>query len=192
MRILARVSRVYCLLAAIIGLGLACSSSAQEKDGKDAKGKAKPNIIEIDLSKLPPDVAKQVLESLRKEEVKPISLIEAITLAEKAGKGLASKAERKGEGSETQFKIDVVGSDGTKVKLTLNATGKVVESGEEPRKGPPAGKASKVGESSEEPRKGPPAGKGPPPGRGFLSGARIFDPANREPEKSPPPRVASP
>jgi uncharacterized membrane protein YkoI len=185
-------SRVCCVLAAVIGLGLAGWSLADDKDGKDAKGKAKPNVIEIDLSKLPPDVAKQVLESLKKETAKPISLIEAITIAEKVGKGQATKAERKGEGAETQFKVDVVGIDGTKVKLTLSAAGKVVESGEEPRKGPPAGKAGKVVESSEEPRKGPPSGKGPTPGKGFQSGARIFDPANREPEKSPPPRTVAP
>src|SRR5262245_58436192 len=142
--VMKRSTQVWLLLsvfAIIGGFGLVGLSLADDKDAKGAKDKSKPNVVEVDLSKLPPDVAKQVLESLKKkEDVKPISLVEAIGIAEKAGKGQATKAERKGEGSETQFQVDVVGKDGEKTRISLSAAGKVVESGEPERKGPPPGK----------------------------------------------------
>jgi hypothetical protein len=51
---------------------LSASSSAQDKgqkDSKKGKGAAKPDVIQIDLSKLPPDLAKQLRE-LTKETAK--------------------------------------------------------------------------------------------------------------------------
>src|SRR5262245_58985401 len=111
---------------AITILGGLCLVGWVLADDKD-KSKVKPNVIEVDLSKLPPDVAKQILETLKKEEAKPISLTEAINIAEKAGKGQAIKAERKGEGADTQFQVEVVGKDGARSRISLNAAGKVQE-----------------------------------------------------------------
>jgi uncharacterized membrane protein YkoI len=129
----------------------------------------KSNLVEVDLSKLPPDVARKLQEFLQqsakepykdkgkgkgkpkapepaplptekpkpsepapppKEKAKPtvarnITLVEAITLAEKSGKGTATKAERKGEGSETFYRIEVTGSDGKKTRIELTLQGKV-------------------------------------------------------------------
>jgi uncharacterized membrane protein YkoI len=154
-------------LALLAGLCWAAGGLAQEKDGKS---KAKPNIIEIDVSKLPPELAKQLLDSVKKkEDVKPISLVEAITIAEKAGKGQATRAEVKGQGAEAQFRVDLVTKDGTRTRMTLSAAGKVVESGE----GPPAKEGK--GQTPGNERKGPPPGKGPPFERG------------KTPEKAPSP-----
>jgi uncharacterized membrane protein YkoI len=128
------------LACAIAGVSMLCLVGfGQADDKKDKDPKAKSNIIEVDLSKLPPEVAKQVLEALKKNEVKPVSLIEAITSAEKAGKGQATKAERKGEGADAQFKVDVVLADGSRIRITLNAAGKVLENEPAPKgkgKGP--------------------------------------------------------
>lgn len=131
MKTIVQTGRLACLLAALTVLCLAGWTQADDKDDKAPK--AKPNIVEVDLSKLPPEVAKQVLEALKKPDVKPITLIEAITIAEKAGKGQATRAELKGEGAEISFKVDVVGKDGNRLRLTLSAAGKVMESEEAPK-----------------------------------------------------------
>jgi uncharacterized membrane protein YkoI len=124
------------MLIAFITLGLLVSlTMADDKKADKDPPKGKPNIVEIDLSKLPPEVAKQLLEATQKAKttkeapkpVKTITLIEAITIAEKTTKGEATKADKKGEGTETHFKIDVVGKDGKKSKVELTYDGKPKE-----------------------------------------------------------------
>lgn len=132
MMTLVQTWRLACVIAGVSLLCLAGFIPADDKkDDKAPKGK--PNVVEVDLSKLPPEVAKQVLEALKKPDVKPITLIEAITIAEKAGKGQATRAELKGEGAEAQFKVDVVGKEGGKLRFTLSIAGKVLESEEAPK-----------------------------------------------------------
>ena len=138
------------------------------QDPKAKEPAKKPNVIEIDLSKLPPDVAKAVRDSLKaSEEVKPLSLTEAIGIAEKSSKGQAVKAERDGDGADARFKIDVIAKDGTRSRINLNATGKPIE-GESPSAG----------------KKGAPEGKGPPPGKGL--GKLKKQPPADEPKKESP------
>src|SRR5215471_14233625 len=57
--------QIACVMGLTVGLCLASTSVAQDraqKDSRKGKGADKPNIIQIDLSKLPPDVAKRLLE----------------------------------------------------------------------------------------------------------------------------------
>lgn len=68
-----------------------------------------------------------------KKAGKVISLAEAIAIAEKIGGGQATKAERKGEGEELHFKIEVEGKGGSKQKIELNANGSRRQE-EEPKK----------------------------------------------------------
>ena len=54
-----------------------------------------------------------------------ISLSDAIRIAEKSG--TVVKAERRGDSDEpTTFRIDVIGADGSRTKLTLDAAGRTV------------------------------------------------------------------
>jgi len=57
---------------------------------------------------------------------KAFSLADAIGVAEKAGRGQAVKVERKGEGAASKFRVDVLGSDGRKTRVTVDAAGNVV------------------------------------------------------------------
>jgi len=154
--------RAACAAAVVAGLGLASPSWADDKGKDKGKGGPKANIIQVDLNKLPPGLARQLMDlskgkydSKGKPEAKKhddkgrpgpatkdddkkkpgdkkgagkaISLTEAIAIAEKVGRGQAVKAERKGEGADAQFKIDVVGRNDTRSKITLDAAGRVVE-----------------------------------------------------------------
>jgi uncharacterized membrane protein YkoI len=125
-------------LAILAILGFLGSLSLAQDKPKDKDDKGKPNVVQIDLSKLPPEVAKKVLEALQAPAATPkaapakiISLVEAIGIAEKTIRGEAVKAERKGEGAETHFKIEVLGKDGKKAKLELSGDGKPLEKKEE-------------------------------------------------------------
>ncbi len=127
---------------------LAAEEQPEKGKGKKDKGKSEPEIVQVDLSKLPPDVAKMIRDQNApvKEEKgkdkkdkkdkkdgkgekapKMISLIDAIGIAEKSGFGAAVKAERKGEPGEYHFKVDVLDSTGVKTKIKLDDTGKVLE-----------------------------------------------------------------
>ncbi len=55
---------------------------------------------------------------------KAVSMAEAVTIAEKLGKGYAMKAERT-ERPAVSFKIDVMGIDGIRTNIELAADGKV-------------------------------------------------------------------
>lgn len=60
------------------------------------------------------------------KELKMISLGEAVSLVEKAGKGEPVLAEKVGEGAKAQFNVDVLGVNGAKSRFNVNATGKVI------------------------------------------------------------------
>jgi hypothetical protein len=137
-------------LACVVGLVSLCVAQV----AKPADPAKKSTTVEVDLSKLPPDLAKQLTEVLKGKEVKPISLIEAITLAEKAGKAKAVQAEMDGEGAEAEFSVTLRAADGSRKTFTLDAQGKIQESKDLGKTTEP--KAKGLGNG-----KGPPAGKGP-------------------------------
>lgn len=155
---LKKIVLAFGLFALTAGLVELSAVSADEPQPKGKKGfdKKKPDepkatipgdgktiIIQIDASKLPPDVLKKLLElgtSSAKPEpgkkpapvtVPAITLTEAIAIAEKANKGAAAtKAERKdskGAQPVPSFKIDLTDPKGNKIKVTLDASGKVTE-----------------------------------------------------------------
>jgi uncharacterized membrane protein YkoI len=148
----------------------------EDKKGKGKEDKKKEQVVTVDLNKLPPDLAKQLLKYLRDAEEKGkgkekgagkgkdkgkdkgaekkgggkvISLEEAIAIAEKLGKGKAVKAERKGEGSDASFKVEVVGKDGTKSKIQLNAQGETPEAIGYPKMEPEKKDGKKPGKGKE-------------------------------------------
>jgi hypothetical protein len=140
-----------CLLALAGVIAFGCVARADEKKKDETTGKG-PTIIQIDISKLPPDVQKELLKAIvaqgkkeeKKEEKKTtpaknaISLSDAIKIAEKIGNGQAVKAESKGEGNDLTFKIEVLGKGGEKKKIELDASGKpLATTGKEEEKGKP-------------------------------------------------------
>jgi hypothetical protein len=155
-------------LLAVVGLAmltcilLSANGRADDGDAKDKKkGKGKgPEIVEIDLNKLPPALARELRERLqtpatepkkdkkdkkgvgKKGKDKTINLIEAIRIAESAGVGEAVKAERKSKDGVTQFKVELRSSSGEKTKLALDERGKRLEPDpKDTKKGKGKGKA---------------------------------------------------
>jgi translation initiation factor IF-2 len=205
------------LLALGVAAGLALAGEARAQDRKDKKDEPKgPVIIQLDASKLPPEVIKALMALAekepkdkkddkkpepRKEEAprgpmggfgrggfggpggpgrggfgrggfgprgegarggKPITLTEAIALAEKDGKGEVVKAERKGEGANVVFTMELLAKDGkTREKIELDSRGKKVEAGADRGRGPRGFGPGGFGRGG---RGGP---GGPPGGRGF-------------------------
>jgi uncharacterized membrane protein YkoI len=125
-------------LAAAILLVSHSPVSAQ-RTGKAGKGDENPKIIQIDLSKLPPDLAKALQDFTKKKKTRDrrgekkgaadaISLSEAIGIAEKAaGKGRATSANRKDGLDYTHFTVTVAHADGTTTRYTLSGTGKILQ-----------------------------------------------------------------
>ncbi|MFN4261905.1 MAG: PepSY domain-containing protein [Gemmataceae bacterium] len=137
--------------------------------GKDKDKDKKPNLVQVDLNKLPPGVAKHVEKAAREDKAPPaadqkpkpleqakkddkkgppkkdgksISLIEAISIAEKESGGTVIKAERK-DHPEPHFKVDVLDGKGNKTKLHVSTAGKVSQ---EPTEDKPAPKPAKKSE----------------------------------------------
>jgi hypothetical protein len=114
--------------------------------GEGKKAKKERNNVQVDLNKLPPGIAKQVVAEVEVKEEKKgkkkdgksaasdVSLIDAIKAAERLNKGSAFKADRKGEPGEYRFKVDLVDRQGVKTKVTLDNAGKVVD--QEQKKAP--------------------------------------------------------
>jgi uncharacterized membrane protein YkoI len=109
-----------------------------QRTGKVGKGDESPKVIQIDLSKLPPDLAKALQEFTKKKKTRDrrgekkgaadaISLSEAIGIAEKAGKGRATSANRKDGLDYTHFTVNVSHADGTRTRYTINGTGKILQ-----------------------------------------------------------------
>lgn len=146
------------LAVAVLVCGLAAPNAAADepkvKKPQPAAEPAKPIIIQIDGSKLPPDVLKELLKLSKPAEptkpvvkpgadgvkpgtkppvkpeptkvVKSITLSDAIAITEKTTKGTVVKAERESEDGKVRFKLDVLDGKGGKAKVTLDASGNTI------------------------------------------------------------------
>jgi hypothetical protein len=84
---------------------------------------AKPSkVVDVDLGSLSPELLKEL-----QAVIKPISLVEAIAIAENLANGKAVKTDTQGEGLATQYNIDVLRKDGSMARVSLNATGNILE-----------------------------------------------------------------
>lgn len=129
---------------------LCLAAHAQAADPPSGK---KPKTITIELDKLPPDVAKRVLELTQSPPakgpkkgksadkpvpadpaVKAIPLAKAIAIAEKLVKGEAVRAHRKGPPHDPHIDVDILSEDGTRTKVRLNAAGELMGSPEKKEK----------------------------------------------------------
>ena len=147
-----RVGFAFLVLGLCLGLA---ETGLADKDDPKGKGKGKDGksqLVTVDLNKLPPDVAKQVLKALEPDKkeadkgkgkgkgkggAKSISLVEAITIAEKITKAQATKADRKDKDGVIEFKIDLLTKDGAKTKVTLDAKGQSLKDPKDDPKGKP-------------------------------------------------------
>jgi uncharacterized membrane protein YkoI len=166
------------LLPAVAALALAFAPAVRADDEKPKGQKSAPAdapkviVIQIDASKLSPEVLKQLMQLakpgetskpavkpeptkpapvVKPEPIKPalktISLADAIAIAEKATKGTAVKAEREDEDGKVEFEIEVTDGKG-KVKVVLDASGKVLSTetkGDKKKKGDKDDKEEKKG-----------------------------------------------
>ncbi len=98
----------------------------EKKPEEDKKGPPTlPPGLAKKLGALPEGKPEPGKKPEAKESARAISLSEAIAIAEKTAKGTAVEAERSGEGGDVHFKVEVVGKDGQKQKVVLDASGKV-------------------------------------------------------------------
>jgi hypothetical protein len=217
------VRRIWAI-GVVVGLCLSGPGRAEaKKDKDDAKAKPAPKsqVVPVDLSKLPPDVAKRLKElgigapdkpaakpepakpepakpAAKPEPAKPaakpapgnklppglakkekaedkkpedgkgggkaISLIEAIAIAEKSGHGKVVKAEAEEDDGTVQFKLELVGKDGKKSRIELDAAGKILKDeasrGARPPAPPGRTPAAKPAEKKEDPGPATPPGPG--------------------------------
>lgn len=157
------------LLPAVAALALAFAPAVRADDEKPKGQKPAPAdapkviVIQLDASKLPPDVLKQLMQLSKPTEpskptavkpepskpavkpepskpalVKAISLADAIAIAEKATKGTAVKAEREDEDGKVQFEIEVRDGKGGKTEVVIDGSGKVLSTetkGDKKKKG---------------------------------------------------------
>jgi YD repeat-containing protein len=109
-----------------------------QRTGQAGEEGKKAKVIQIDLSKLPPDLAKALLEAAQKQKgtgrhaekkgaTGAISLSEAIAIAEKASNGHATSANRKDGLDYTHFTVTVSNPDGTRTRYTINGAGKILQ-----------------------------------------------------------------
>jgi hypothetical protein len=118
--------------AIILVSGTSVYSQGSKKPGKADES---PKIIQIDFSKLPPELQKALLDFQKtQQEAAPkkgvanaISLSEAIAIAENLGKGRAMSADRKDGLDYTHFNVNIAHADGTRTRYTLGATGNVLQ-----------------------------------------------------------------
>lgn len=138
------------LLAVLVGVALAATPGwAQDKPRKVKPAEGGGKVIEVDLAKLPPDLAAQLLEATTKKDAggkkkgtkdttpkeakDEISLADAVAMAEKLSHGKAVRAERL-EAPKIGFTIDLTTEKG-KARVVLDPAGNVLEA---PEKAPPA------------------------------------------------------
>jgi uncharacterized membrane protein YkoI len=81
-----------------------------------------------------------------KGEARTISLADAISIGERSG--TVVKAERKGEGADATYRLDIRSRDGEKTKMTLDAYGRPTDSSKSDEKG--KGKGKGKGKSGDE------------------------------------------
>jgi hypothetical protein len=117
---------VFALLAAVIVGGLLMALSPAEspevvKEDSPAKVEPRPAAA-TKLAETKPSPEKREPREVREPRGQAISLVEAIGIAEKLGKGQAVKAERREKG----FRIELTGAEG-KSRIELSADGKVLD-----------------------------------------------------------------
>jgi hypothetical protein len=122
-----------CFLFAVVALVAALSwgnlaSAGGDEDAKKTKSKGKrPDVVEVDLNKLPPELAKEIRERLQKKGGKTISLVDAIKIVQAAAdKGEVERASRRVSKGETQFHVEVNTGERRLTRYTLNAQGKIL------------------------------------------------------------------
>jgi uncharacterized membrane protein YkoI len=123
-----RCWQLVCLLALTAGLLIAIPGSATAQDG-GGKGKQKgkmADVVEVDLSKLPPELAQKVRDAL-KGQGKAITLIEAIKIVQATGKGEVERAERRVKNGVTVFYVTVSTGERQYTRFTLDAQGKITD-----------------------------------------------------------------
>jgi hypothetical protein len=123
-------------------------------DGREA-APGKPSPEPAEKPKEPAGKAAAARDAPRlpaQPAVKVISLIEAITIAEKIGKGQAMKAERKDK-PELSFRIELMDAEGVKNRIELTADGKLKEKKEDEPRGPDKKPGEKKGEKKPEDKK---------------------------------------
>jgi uncharacterized membrane protein YkoI len=136
MSVAKRFWHVIAVVAIAAGFSLVSPVSAQDRDeqkGQQSTGKSKakgkaPDIVEIDLNKLPPDLAKEIRDRLKKKSGPTISLIDAIKIVEATGKGEVERAARRLSKGETQFYVEINTGERHRTRITLNAQGKILSS----------------------------------------------------------------
>jgi uncharacterized membrane protein YkoI len=172
------------LCAAVAALALAFAPAVRADDEKPKGQKPAPAdapkvvVIQLDASKLPPELLKQLMQLSKPTEagkpaakpegtkpapkpegskpegtkpaVKSVTLVEAVAIAEKVGKGTAVKAEREDEDGKVQFEVQVIDGKGGKTEYKLDATGKVVSS--EPKGTKAKGDDKEGGEGKPKPK----------------------------------------
>jgi hypothetical protein len=100
-----------------------------ERKGEPKEGKGQPSEPKGEPRERKGEGSKRKGEfSKPKDDVKPVSLVEAVTLAEKSGQGQAVRAEKQGTGSRTRFSVDLLGAEGVRTRVRLTATGKILDS----------------------------------------------------------------
>jgi uncharacterized membrane protein YkoI len=126
---MSRTIRISAFFAMTLGLVLCLPALVDSQEGKGkGKGKTKsPDIVEIDLNKLPPELA-QSLRNQIKPKTSSISLAEAIKKVEKTGKGEVERAARRVKNGVATFQVDVNTGERHPLRFTLNAQGKILDS----------------------------------------------------------------
>jgi uncharacterized membrane protein YkoI len=156
-----RVLLVAFLFAATGVIGVPTATADEPKDKTKVKKPEPPAtepgktiIIQIDASKIPPEVLKDLIKlsqasqptkpgakpeptkpGVKPEPAKPgtkslktISLSDAIAIAEKLTKGTVVKAEREDEDGQVEFELIVIDGKGGKSKVVLDGNGNVTKS----------------------------------------------------------------
>lgn len=106
------------LVVALVGGFDGNASSDDDKQPPPPVAKAKPEVSEAGPKSPPPAAAPT-------QTFKLISMAEAVTLAEKAGKGYTLKAERT-ERPVVGYRVEVVGMDGNRTVVELSGDGNVL------------------------------------------------------------------
>src|SRR5262245_11784399 len=134
-----RMARLLAVLAlATLTVSLLLGDEDRGKSKSKPKAPAPSGEVTVDLSKLPRDLARELVRALARTEKsgdkkgkemgpagRSIDLTRAIAIAEKAARGTATRAERKGK-DEVYFQVEV-STDGGKARVRIDASGKVQE-----------------------------------------------------------------
>jgi uncharacterized membrane protein YkoI len=122
---------IFAALTTVLLLVQSASSDDEDQKGKGKKGKSKaPDVVEVDLGKLPPDLARELRAQLqtKKGKGRAISLTDAIKIVEAKGTGEVERASRKtSKSGETTFSIEVNTGERHRTRYTLDARGKITE-----------------------------------------------------------------